>query len=63
MRLDEAMTKSSLDEISGIGTAKKAALLKHFGSVSKIQEASIGELMKVKGITKNLAERIKEGLK
>jgi len=60
---DEAMTKSSLDEISGIGTAKKAALLKHFGSVGKIQEASIGELMKVKGITKNLAERIKEGLK
>ena len=60
---DEAMTKSSLDEISGIGTAKKAALLKHFGSVSKIQEASIEELMEVKGITKNLAERIKEGLK
>ncbi len=60
---DEAMTKSSLDEISGIGTAKKAALLKHFGSVSKIQEVSIEELMEVKGITKNLAERIKEGLK
>lgn len=60
---DESMTKSSLDEISGIGTAKKAALLKHFGSVAKMKEATIEELMEVKGITQNLAEKIKEGLR
>lgn len=53
------ITKSELDDISGIGEAKKKALLTHFGSVKKIKEASIEELMKVKGITKNLAEKIK----
>ena len=59
---DESMTKSSLDQISGIGTAKKAALLKHFGSVKKIGEASVEELMQVKGINENLAKKIKEEL-
>ena len=59
---DESMTQSSLDQISGIGTAKKAALLKHFGSVKKIKEASVEELMQVKGINENLAKKIKEEL-
>ena len=59
---DESMTQSSLDQISGIGTAKKAALLKHFGSVKKIGEASVEELMQVKGINENLAKKIKEEL-
>ena len=59
---DESMTKYSLDQISGIGTAKKAALLKHFGSVKKIGEASVEELMQVKGINENLAKKIKEEL-
>ena len=52
------MKKSVLDEINGIGEVKKQALLKHFGSVSKIKEASIEELMEVKGITKSIAEKI-----
>ena len=57
---DKDLTKSELDDIKGIGEAKKKALLKHFGSVEKIKNASIEELMKVKGITKELAETIKE---
>lgn len=59
---DESMTKSSLDGITGIGTAKKAALLKQFGSVKKIEEASIEELCTVKGITEKLAKQIKQAL-
>lgn len=55
---NKEMKKSVLDEINGIGEVKKQALLKHFGSVAKIKEASIEELMEVKGITKNIAERI-----
>ena len=55
---DKDITKSELDEISGIGKVKKQALLKHFGSVEKIKKASIEELMQVKGITKELAEKI-----
>ena len=57
---DKELTKSELDEVEGIGEAKKKALLKEFGSVKKIKEASIEELTKVKGITEELAKRIKE---
>ena len=55
---DKQITKSELDEIKGIGEAKKKALLKHFGSVEKIKQANIEELMEVKGISKELAEKI-----
>ena len=55
---DKAITKSELDDIQGIGKVKKQALLKKFGSVEKIKQASIEELMEVKGITKELAKKI-----
>ncbi len=55
---DKQITKSALDEIDGIGEAKKQALLKHFGSVEKIKQASEEELMQVKGISKSLAQKI-----
>ncbi len=57
---EQEMTKSMLDNIPGIGTAKKAALLKKFGSVAEIKKATKEELMQVKGITETLAERILE---
>ena len=57
---DKEITKSELDEIEGIGPAKKKALLETFGSVERIKNADIEELMKVKGITKSLAEKIKK---
>ena len=56
---DKQITKSVLDDIQGIGEVKKQALLKQFGSVEKMKQANIEEIMKVKGITKALAERIK----
>ena len=56
----KSVTKSELDDIEGIGEAKKLALLKHFGSVEKIKNASIEELMQVKGISEELAERLKD---
>ena len=57
---DKQITKSELDEVKGIGKAKKQALLKEFGSVEKIKQANIEELMKVKGITQNIAEQLKK---
>ena len=57
---DRQITKSELDDIYGIGEAKKKALLKQFGSVEKIKQASFEELMEVKGITEDLAKRLKE---
>ena len=55
---DKAITKSELDDIQGIGKVKKQELLKRFGSVEKIKQASIEELVEVKGIKKELAEKI-----
>ena len=55
---DESMIKSKLDEIPGIGTAKKALLLKKFGSVENISKATVDELTEVKGVNKSLAELI-----
>lgn len=59
---DREMTKSKLDYIEGIGEKKRTELLKTFGSVKKIKEASIEELQKVKGISKELAEKLKNEL-
>ena len=55
---DKEITKSELDNIQGIGEAKKKALLKRFGSVEKIKKASIEELMQVKGISESIAQKI-----
>ena len=59
---DKEITKSELDDIEGIGEIKKRNLLKEFGSVEKIKNADINELIKVKGINKELAQKIKEML-
>ena len=60
---DKAISKSELDNIKGIGEAKKKELLKEFGSVEKIKKASIEELTKVKGINEELAKNITNGIK
>ena len=59
---DESITKSELDDIKGIGEAKKKALLKYFGSVEKIRNSSIGEIVKVNGINGELAKNILQQL-
>ena len=59
---DKSITKSKLDDIPGVGEVKKKELLKYFGSVKKIQEATIEELMQVKGINEKIAKELKEQL-
>ncbi len=59
---NEGLTKSALDNIKGIGTAKKVALLKKYGSVEKIKDASVDDIAEVKGINKELAQQIKDNL-
>ena len=51
---------SQLDAIRGIGPARRKSLLKHFGSVDKIREASIEELMAI--VPKDAAQSIKAHL-
>jgi len=54
--------RSELDDIAGIGPGRKKALLKRFGSVRRIKEASVDEVVAVPGISRELAERLKAHL-
>ncbi len=53
---------SALDNVPGIGPKRRQALLRHFGSVEAIREAPVEELVTVKGMTREVAERVKEQL-
>ncbi|MBR5599314.1 MAG: excinuclease ABC subunit UvrC [Alphaproteobacteria bacterium] len=54
----KSITKSSLDDIEGIGTKRKKDILNHFGSVSALKDATIDDIIKVSGISKKTAENI-----
>jgi excinuclease ABC subunit C len=54
--------KSLLDEVPGIGPKRRAALLKHFGSLDAIRAASVEELAAVQGMTRKVAEQLKVSL-
>ncbi len=49
---------SKLDEVPGVGAGRRTALLRHFGSLQRIREASIEELAEVEGLGPSVAERI-----
>jgi excinuclease ABC subunit C len=53
---------SALDGIPGIGPRRKSALMRQFGSVPRIREATIEELVAATGMTARQAEKIKEYL-
>ena len=57
-RRSKAMTASALDGISGLGAARRKALLARFGSVRRIKEATPEQLAEVPGIGPGLAGRI-----
>jgi excinuclease ABC subunit C len=54
--------RSILDDVAGVGPARKRALLRKFGSVRAMQEAPVEELAAVGGVGAALAERIKQAL-
>jgi len=61
MHKREAFT-SALDGIPGLGPKRKRALMRQFGSVDAIRNASEKELAATKGITKSVAKKVKEYL-
>ncbi len=50
--------KSVLDEIPGVGNKRKIKLLKHFNDIKNIENASVDDIAGVKGISRNLAQKI-----
>ena len=57
-----ARLTSMLDAVEGVGPGRRRALLRHFGSMRQVREASIDQLTQVPGISAALAGRIKEQL-
>jgi len=58
VRRDMAMRSNSMDEIPGVGSARRRSLLHHFGSARAIAQAGVEDLMKVEGISAALAQKI-----
>jgi len=56
------MVESELDEIPGLGPARKKALIQHFGSLDKLRLASVDEIAKVRGFGPALAAKLYEAL-
>jgi excinuclease ABC subunit C len=54
----KAIRQSELDEIQGIGAARKRALLNHFGSARGVKMAGLGDLEAVPGVNKEIARRV-----
>ena len=53
-----ATTRTPLDEVPGVGAARKRALLQHFGSAKAVTRAGLSDLMAVPGISEGLAQKI-----
>jgi excinuclease ABC subunit C len=54
----KGLTQSELDEIDGIGAARKRALLHHFGSARGVKQAGLTDLAAVPGINRETARRV-----
>ena len=61
-RRDKRTRQSSLDEIPGVGPARKRALLSYFGSLQRVREASLAELLTIPNLPSEIAQRVHRAL-
>lgn len=54
--------RSALEDIPGVGARRKTLLLKHFGSLKQVREASLADLEAVPGLPQQVAKRVYEAL-
>ncbi len=57
------MTSSALDEVPGLGATRRAALVRHFGSLRRLRQASVGEITAVPGIGPRTAAAVLAALR
>ena len=58
LKRSKSLMSTRLDEITGLGGIRRKNLLMRFGSTKEVSKASVNELQKVQGISRNLAEQI-----
>jgi excinuclease ABC subunit C len=61
-RRDKKRRTSSLEDISGIGPKRRREILRFFGGLKEVQQASVADLSRVPGVSKKLAEAIYSSL-
>jgi excinuclease ABC subunit C len=57
------MTSSELDRVAGLGATRRTALLKHFGSLRRLRQASVAEITAVPGVGRRTAESVAAALR
>jgi excinuclease ABC subunit C len=57
-RRSKGMTASELDDVPGLGPARRATLIKHFGSVRKLRAADVDEVAALPGFGRRTAEAV-----
>jgi len=57
-----ARLRSAIDDIEGIGPVKRRALLRHFGSLRRIRDATVDDIAQVKGLNRDMAVKIRAHL-
>lgn len=62
-RRDKARRQSGLEAIPGVGAKRRRELLRHFGGLQGVRQASIADLCRVSGISEKIARDIYEGLR
>jgi excinuclease ABC subunit C len=61
-RRSKSMTSSALDGVPGLGSVRRKALLKHFGSLKKLRAASVDEIARVPGVGPHTAQSVVQAL-
>jgi excinuclease ABC subunit C len=61
-RRAKARSKSVLEEIEGLGAKRRQQLLKQFGGLQEVVRAGVEDIARIKGISKQLAQRIYDAL-
>ncbi len=59
---DKRTLSSELEDIPGVGPTRRKELLRHFGSLKRVREASVDDLLACPGVSRALAERIHAAL-
>ena len=62
LKRGKKMTQSALDGIPGLGEVRRKRLLKHFGSVKRVREATVDQIAEVPGLPRSVAQTVHDAL-